>query len=98
MHTQTYNVKGMHCASCSSVIEKTFKKVEGEAVNYSKPSENPLVNDAILEINKCKTLEELTKVHNLCAKEVQNDPKFTDAILSQKKILTLIDKKDGNKP
>lgn len=27
MHTQTYRVKGMHCASCSSMIEKTFKKV-----------------------------------------------------------------------
>lgn len=37
MHTQTYNVKGMHCASCSSVIEKTFKKVGGvhsAEVNY----------------------------------------------------------------
>ena len=37
MHTQTYNIKGMHCASCSSIIEKTFKKVEGVAsveVNY----------------------------------------------------------------
>lgn len=37
MYTQTYNVKGMHCASCSSVIEKTFKKVEGvhfAEVNY----------------------------------------------------------------
>jgi Cu2+-exporting ATPase/Cu+-exporting ATPase len=37
MHTQTYNVKGMHCASCSSVIEKTFKKVQGvqsAEVNY----------------------------------------------------------------
>jgi Cu2+-exporting ATPase/Cu+-exporting ATPase len=37
MHTKTYNVKGMHCASCSSVIEKTFKKVEGvhsAEVNY----------------------------------------------------------------
>jgi len=37
MHTQTYSVKGMHCASCSAVIEKTFKKVEGvhsAEVNY----------------------------------------------------------------
>ncbi|TAK58582.1 cadmium-translocating P-type ATPase [Patescibacteria group bacterium] len=37
MQTQTYNIKGMHCASCSSTIEKTFKKVEGvhsAEVNY----------------------------------------------------------------
>ena len=37
MHTQTYRVKGMHCASCSSVIEKTFKRVVGvhsAEVNY----------------------------------------------------------------
>jgi Cu2+-exporting ATPase/Cu+-exporting ATPase len=37
MHTQSYTVKGMHCASCSAVIEKTFKKVvgvESAEVNY----------------------------------------------------------------
>lgn len=37
MHTQTYRVKGMHCASCSSMIEKAFKKTEGvhlAEVNY----------------------------------------------------------------
>ncbi len=35
--TQTYKVKGMHCASCSAIIEKTFKKKEGvysAEVNY----------------------------------------------------------------
>ncbi|MBI2482178.1 MAG: copper-translocating P-type ATPase [Candidatus Vogelbacteria bacterium] len=37
MQTQTYRVKGMHCASCSAIIEKTFKKIEGVhsvEVNY----------------------------------------------------------------
>ncbi len=37
MHTQTYRVKGMHCASCSSMIEKAFKKTDGvhlAEVNY----------------------------------------------------------------
>lgn len=49
MHAQTYTVKGMHCASCSSVIEKTFKKIDGvesAEVNYgtekAKVSFNPL--------------------------------------------------------
>ena len=38
MHqSKTYRVKGMHCASCSAIIEKTFKKTEGvhsAEVNY----------------------------------------------------------------
>ncbi|MDP1625304.1 MAG: heavy metal translocating P-type ATPase [bacterium] len=37
MHTQTYKIKGMHCASCAGIIEKTFKKTEGvesSQVNY----------------------------------------------------------------
>jgi Cu+-exporting ATPase len=36
-NTQTFRVKGMHCASCAGIIEKTFKKipgVESAEVNY----------------------------------------------------------------
>ncbi len=37
-HTQTYKIKGMHCASCASIIEKIFQKKEGVhsvEVNYA---------------------------------------------------------------
>ncbi|MEK9131369.1 MAG: heavy metal translocating P-type ATPase [Patescibacteria group bacterium] len=37
MHTETYKVKGMHCASCAGIIEKTVKKTVGvhsAHVNY----------------------------------------------------------------
>ena len=36
--TQTYKIKGMHCASCAGIIEKTFKKqtgVHSAEVNYA---------------------------------------------------------------
>ena len=29
MTTQTYSVKGMHCASCAAIITKKLSKVEG---------------------------------------------------------------------
>jgi Cu2+-exporting ATPase/Cu+-exporting ATPase len=35
--TNTYKIKGMHCASCAGIIERTFKKTEGVSlaeVNY----------------------------------------------------------------
>lgn len=37
MATKTYRIKGMHCASCAGIIEKTFKKTNGVQsveVNY----------------------------------------------------------------
>ena len=39
--TETYKIRGMHCASCASIIERTFKKVEGVAevsANYGNES------------------------------------------------------------
>jgi P-type Cu+ transporter len=37
MQTATYAVRGMHCASCSAVIERSLKKLSGverAEVNY----------------------------------------------------------------
>lgn len=41
MNIKTYKIKGMHCASCASIIEKTFKKVDGVSLaeaNYGNES------------------------------------------------------------
>ena len=38
MRSETYKIKGMHCASCAGIIEKTFKQIEGveiAEVNYA---------------------------------------------------------------
>lgn len=63
MKTESYRVKGMHCASCSAIIEKTFKKVEGvhsAEVNYAtekaKVSFDPSKTNAQ---NLSKTIEHL---------------------------------------
>ena len=43
MNIKTYKIKGMHCASCASIIEKTFKKV----INLAHKENIPvLVDDA----------------------------------------------------
>jgi len=41
LKNQTFKIKGMHCASCAGIIEKTLKKVDGVAsaeINYGTES------------------------------------------------------------
>ena len=59
MQNKTYRVKGMHCASCASIIEKDFKKTEGVhfvEVNYGTET-------AKVAFDKSKT-----SLHNLSQK------------------------------
>lgn len=61
--SQKYKVTGMHCASCSSIIEKTFKKqpgVESAEVNYGTETatiafDQSKINPQVLS----KTIEQL---------------------------------------
>ncbi len=54
MQTQIYKVKGMHCASCANIIERTIKKMEGvEDVAVNNGTEN-----AKISFDKNKTNQE----------------------------------------
>lgn len=46
MHTtKTYRIKGMHCASCASIIERTVKKIDGvESVAVNNGTENAKIS------------------------------------------------------
>ena len=42
---QTYKVKGMHCASCASIIERAVKKVEGvQEISVNNGTENAKIS------------------------------------------------------
>ena len=60
MQSQTYRVKGMHCASCAGIIEKTFKKTEGvhsAEVNYgtetTKISFDENLSNSLILLSRC---------------------------------------------
>lgn len=57
-NTQTLKVKGMHCASCAGIIERTFKKVTG--VNSAEANYG---NESVkIDFDETKTsLEDLSK-------------------------------------
>ncbi len=45
MQTKTYKVKGMHCASCASIIERAVKKIEGvENIAVNNGTENAKIS------------------------------------------------------
>jgi len=45
MSTHIYKVKGMHCASCASIVERTVKKIEGvEGISVNNGTEKAKVS------------------------------------------------------
>jgi len=47
-----YKVKGMHCASCASIIERTVKKIDGvESIEVNPGTENAKISFDELKVN-----------------------------------------------
>lgn len=58
MSTHTYKVKGMHCASCASIIERAVKKIEG----VTEVSVNNGTENAKISFDEAKTnIEDFNK-------------------------------------
>jgi Cu+-exporting ATPase len=85
-HSKTYKIKGMHCASCASVIEKTFKKTEGvesAEANYGTESVKVTFDESkVTPENLSKKIEpfgyslivEDHSMHDMSAKEMGMSP------------------------
>ncbi|MEK7219290.1 MAG: cation transporter, partial [Patescibacteria group bacterium] len=55
---KTFKIKGMHCASCASIIERTIKKIDGvEDIAVNNGTENAKIS---FDENKT-TLEDFNK-------------------------------------
>ena len=50
--TISVRVKGMHCASCASIIERTVKKIDGvESIEVNPGTENAKISFDELKVN-----------------------------------------------
>jgi len=62
-HTKTYKIKGMHCASCAGIIEKTFKKTDGvESVEVNYGTETAKVSFDESKINPQHLSQKIEKL------------------------------------
>lgn len=77
MDSKIFKIKGMHCASCASIIEKTLKKVEG--VNSIEV--NPGTEKAKIDFDSNLTnLDSLSKHIEPLGYSIINDQKEAEAM------------------
>jgi copper chaperone CopZ len=53
MKTATFNISGMHCASCAARNERTLKKLTGvldASVNFATHSARVVFDDAVVSL------------------------------------------------
>ncbi len=63
MKTQTFNVKGMHCASCASIIQKKLERLDGvETCKVNYGTEKASINFDDSKVTLPTMNEEITKL------------------------------------
>ncbi|MEK7539089.1 MAG: heavy metal translocating P-type ATPase [Patescibacteria group bacterium] len=88
--SQTYKIKGMHCASCAGIIERTFKKVEGVGAveaNYGNESVKVSFDDAKTNPESLsKKIEPLG--YSLVISQDNRDLRFSPGLTAKKMNMT----------
>jgi len=74
-----YKVKGMHCASCASIIERTIKKIDGvESIAVNNGTENAKISFDENKTNKEKFNEKLEMLgYSLIPKDIDSPTSMT---------------------
>ncbi len=92
MVEKIYKIKGMHCASCAGIIEKTFKKTEGVfsvSVNYGNESAKISFDDSKTNIQDLS--EKIKPLGYNFVLEEKNDKKENSELKDMKfKIMSAI--------
>ncbi|MCX6754531.1 MAG: heavy metal translocating P-type ATPase [Candidatus Nomurabacteria bacterium] len=98
MINKKYKIKGMHCASCAGVIERTFKKIDGVSfveVNYTTEGVKILFDETKIKINELSEKIEPLGYSLVFSGSDENSSSVVDMDQSKKeKILELKDMKN----
>ena len=85
-------VKGMHCASCASVIERTVKKIDGvEDISVNNGTENAKISFDEAKTNPEQFNKKLEPLgYSLVLQTVKSSDKFTELKNMRNNLLSLI--------
>src|ERR1035437_8660758 len=92
MKKQIYKIKGMHCASCAGIIEKTFKKTDGvQFVEVNYGTETAKISFDESKTNPKDLSEKIEKLgYSLELSSVEKKEKFAEVADMRSKVISAI--------
>ena len=91
MQTFTYKIKGMHCASCASIIEKTLSKAEGvQSIQVNYGSETSKITFDESKTSIIKLSEKIKHLGYSFITENNQQEKFSEIRNMKRKVISTI--------